>query len=103
MVGNDTSLSAPVSRRKLSSALTASISVSLPDRRFVLEPGEEARQRRAIALMGGARACDLGMILHRLHQRDRVGPARRLAAVLAQQAGEGVGRARLVEPHAFAP
>ena len=47
MVGKETSFSAPVSRRNVSSASTASISVSVPARRLAVEPGEEARQRHA--------------------------------------------------------
>ena len=41
MVGKETSLSRPVSRRKVSSAATASISVSAPDELFLLDSGAQ--------------------------------------------------------------
>ena len=74
----------------------------LAGRRLALEPGEEARHGHAVALVGGAAAGDLGVVLHRLHQRDRIGPAHRLAAAVRDDAGERVGGARLVEPHGLA-
>src|SRR6516164_3174827 len=78
MVGKEMSLSSPVSRRKLSSAATASISLSLPR---------------------GARAGNLDLVLHGLHQRDGAGRARDLAAVAGDETRERVRRGRLIEPH----
>ena len=71
----------------------------LAGRRLAREPGQEARHRHAVARVRGARACDLGVVLHGFHQPDRVGAAYRLAAAAGQQPRERVGRARLVEPH----
>ena len=73
MVGNDTSFSAPVSRRKLSSAATASISVSLP------VGASRSSQARKRAIAAPSRACAArapaisAAFLHRLQQRDRIG------------------------------
>ena len=50
----------------------------LARRRLLVEPGEETRHRRAVALVGRAAAGDFGVVLDRLHQRDRVGAALRL-------------------------
>ena len=69
--------------------------------RFALEPGEEARDRGAVAPVRGTRAFDLDRVLHRLHQRDRIGPARRLAAMAHDHARKRIGRGGLVEPHGF--
>ena len=82
MVGNETSLSLPVSRRKLSSASTASISLSVPPARRAIEPGEKAHDRGAVAPMRRAGAFDLDRVLHRLHQHDRVGTATELCRPL---------------------
>ena len=49
--------------------------------------------------MRSACAGDLGVVLDRLHERDRVGAARGLAAVTGDEAGERVGGGGLVEPH----
>src|SRR5215510_6553743 len=75
MVGNETSLSTPVSRRKLSSAATASISVSFS--------------------RGASRSS---------HARKRVSaaPSRACAARAGDQARQRVGGGRLVEAHALA-
>ena len=40
-------------------------------RRLAVEPGEEARHGRPVALVGGARALDLGRVLARLGQQAR--------------------------------
>ena len=66
-------------------------------RRLDVEPGEEARHGGAVAPVRGARAVDLGAVLHRLHQRDRIGAAHRLAAGVRDQPRQRVGGARLVE------
>ena len=68
-------------------------------RRLAVEPGEEARHRRAVADMRRARARDLDRVLDRLHHRDRVGPARHLAAGVADDPRQRIGGGRLVEPH----
>ena len=68
-------------------------------RRLAIEPGEEIRDRRAVTHMRGVRAGDLGRVLDRLDQRDRVGAARDLAAGVRDQPRERVGGRRLVEPH----
>src|SRR6185437_12423695 len=86
MVGNEMSFNRPVSRRKLSSASTAPISVSLP---FGASPSSQARKR----------AGDFGTVLHRFHWRDRVGATQRLAAAVRHQTRERVGGAGAVEPH----
>ncbi len=51
MVGNDSSFSAPVSRRKLSSAATASISLSFP------LGASRSNQQRKFATAAPSRAC----------------------------------------------
>ncbi len=71
-------------------------------RRFAVEPGEEARDRRAIAPVRGARALDLDRVLHRLEQRDRIGALAHLAAAVADETRERIGAGRLVEPHRLA-
>ena len=67
-----------VSRRKVSSASTAAISVSLPARGLGVEPGEEAGERRGVAQVRRARPRQLGRVLGGLDQRDRVGADVRL-------------------------
>ena len=99
MVGNEMSLSRPVSRRKRFQRLDGVDLGEPAARRFALEPGEEAHDRGAVADMGGARAGDLDGVLHRLHQRDRIGAARHLAAAAGHQPRDRVGGGRLVEPH----
>ena len=86
---------ASLARRNVSKALTASISVSgpaAPRKRT----GEKARHGHAVPLVRGARARKLDPILHRLHQRDRIGPDVGLAAgaldVLGQSGRRGRGR-----------
>ena len=71
-------------------------------RRLAVEPGEKARHRHAVAQMRLVRALDLDRVLHRLHQRDRIGAARHLAAGRRDDARERVGRGRLIEPHGLA-
>src|SRR6185312_6719401 len=44
-------------------------------RRRAREPGEEPRQRRAVAAMRGARAVELGRVLARFRQKARIGGA----------------------------
>src|SRR6185312_8239491 len=44
------------------------------------EPGEEARQRRAVAAMRQARAVELGLVLARLGELRRIGGAMDLSA-----------------------
>ena len=99
MVGNETSLSRPVSRRKLSNASTASISLKLAVRRFAIEPGEEARHRDAVAQLRRAGAGDLGGVLDRLHRRDRIAAAHDLAAGLAYKPRDRLGTGGRIEPH----
>ena len=70
-----------------------------PRRRLAFQPGQETHHCHTVAYMRGAGPCDLGGILDCLHQCDRVGAARRLAAVLRDQPRQRIGRARLVQPH----
>ena len=78
MVGNEMSFSRPVSRRKVSSAATASISVSLPSGASRSSQARKrataAPSRRCAARAPAISAC----VLDRLHQRDRIGAARGL-------------------------
>ena len=67
--------------------------------RRAVEPGEKAHHRRAVAPMGGAAAGDLGVVLYRFHRRDRIGAARRLAAVPGDRLGDRGGGTRLIELH----
>ena len=67
-------------------------------RGLLLEPGEKARHRGAVAAMRLPRALDLGFILHRLHGGDGIGAVGELAAGLGDDAPECVGGTRLVEP-----
>ena len=97
MVGNETSFSAQVWRRKVSSASTVSISVSAPGRRLAVDPGQKPHQRHRVALMRGAGAFDLGDVLHRLEQADGIVAAHRLAAGGRDQAAQGIGRGGAVE------
>ena len=53
---------------------------SSPARRFAREPGEEARQRRAVAAMRRARAVDLDRVLAGLGQLAGIGGAMNLRA-----------------------
>ena len=78
------SLSRPVSRRKLSSAATASISVRVPR---AASRSNQARKRvtAAPSRMRLSRAGNLDLVLHGLHQRNRAGPACGLAAEYANR------------------
>src|SRR5262245_29665120 len=98
MVGKEMSLSSPVSRRKLSSAATASISVSLPRG---ASRSNQARKRvtAAPSRRCAARAGNLDLVLHGLHQRDGAGRARDLAAVAGDETRERVRGGSLIEPH----
>ena len=99
MVEKASSLRRPVSSRRASSFSTASISVELAGRRLAREPGEEARHRGAVAPMRRARARDLGGVLHRLHERDRVGPDIGRPAGALDAADERDGAALGIDPH----
>ena len=68
---------------------------------FPVEPGEKLHDRRAIALVGGTAADDLGVILRRLQQCYRIGTALRLAAGAGKHAGECICRARLIKAYGF--
>ena len=98
MVGNETSFSRPLSRRKLSSASTASISVrprgasrSNQAKNFVTAAPSRSCAARAPAISVG--------VLHRLHRRDRIAAAHDLAAVLDDEARDRFGAGRGIEPH----
>src|SRR5262249_8996248 len=71
----------------------------LAARGLAIEPGEEARNGGAVAQVRGARAGNLDLVLHGLHQRDGAGRARDLAAVGGDEARERVRRGSLIEPH----
>ncbi len=71
----------------------------LATRRLAIEPGEEARDRGTVADVRRARAGNLDLVLYRLHQRDRAGRPRDLAAVAGDQAGERIGGGGLIEQH----
>ncbi len=73
----------------------------LAARRLAVEPGEKSCQRRAVAPMRDACAVDLDRVLHRLHQRDRIGAAKNFSAAPGHGLGECVGGGRLVEAHFF--
>ena len=102
MVGNEMSLSTPVSRRKLSSASTASISVSLP---CGASRSNQARKRviAAPSRLCAARAPAISAwffiaFISAIGSEPRAG----LPPPSRHNAGERVGRARLVEPHGLA-
>ena len=65
----------------------------LARRRLAVEPGEEAGDRHAVAQMGRVRAGDLGLVLDRLHEGDRIGADIDLAAgrLDAPDQGDGAG------------
>src|SRR5262249_15359333 len=71
----------------------------LAARGLAIEPGKKARDGGAVADMRRARASDLDLVLHRLHQRDRTRSARDLAAVAGDEARERVRGGDLIEPH----
>ena len=68
--------------------------------RSPVEPGEEARHGKAVAVMGGAGAGDLGRVLDRLHRGDRIGADIRDAAGGLDAILEGRRRRRRIDPHA---
>ena len=99
MVGNDTSFSRPVSRRKLSSASTASISVSLPAgasrsnqarKRTIAAPS-----RRCAARVPAISALFFTAFISVIGSAPRIG----LPPPSVDQPRQRVGGARLVEPH----
>ena len=71
-------------------------------RRLGVEPGEKARQRRAVANMRGARSGEFDRVLDRLHPRDRVGLDDRLAARRLERLDQPRRRGRRVEDDARA-
>ena len=71
-------------------------------RRLAVEPAKKARHRGAVAQVRGARAGELGLVLDRLHQRDRIGADDRRPARRLQRLGEARRRARRVEGDAQA-
>jgi len=66
-----------------------------------VDPGEKARDGGAVAAMRGARAFDFDLVLDSLHDGDRIGATRDLAAIAGNQARERIGCRRLVEPHSL--
>ena len=97
MVGNDTSLSAPVSRRKVSSASTASISVSAPvgASRSIQARNAPAPPRRADARCG-VPSISVGF-LQALSSAHRIAAAHHLAAGAIDQPAQRVGGGGAVE------
>ncbi len=90
------SRNSPLSRRNVSSAWAAAISVSRP---FGAAPSNQLRnapwrRRRADGRRGRRQ---LRRVLARLHQGDRVGPDVRLAAGLGEEPGQAFRRGRGVE------
>src|SRR6185312_3907141 len=61
------------------------------------EPGEEARQRRAVAAMGDARAIELGLVLARLRKLRRIGGAMDLRARRGEAVEHPGRRARRID------
>src|SRR5262249_32233704 len=66
---------------------------------LAIEPGEEARDGGAIAQVRRARAGNLDLVLHGLHQRDGAGRTRHLAAVPGGAARESVRGCGWIAPH----
>ena len=62
-----------------------------------VEPCEKFRQRHGVAPMRGFRPRDLGVVLGRLHQRQRIGQDDSFAASLTEGVDQQIGRCRLVE------
>ncbi len=93
-------MSLPVSRRKVSSARAASISVSLPFGALGIEPVQEAYDRGAVAQVRRAGTFQLRLVLARLHQRGGVLSDLRRAARLFQQARQFHWHGRGIEEHA---
>ena len=83
MVSKLISFSACVSRAWSRAAWRRAISSMPPVWRLAVEPGQEAHHRRAVALVRGARALDLGGVLARLGQDAGIAGAHhaRLAAL----------------------
>jgi hypothetical protein len=71
-------------------------------RGLFVEPGQKARDGDAVAPMGAAAADDLGVVLGRFQERDRVRSALRLAAVAEEDLREGIRRTRLVDADGLA-
>ena len=89
-----------MSRRNSSSFIAAPISSTRPVGRMLIEPGEEARHRRAIANMRGACACDLGCVLDRLWQNAGVVAGDDLGAGGLENLREAHRRRVRIEAHA---
>ncbi len=87
MVGKERSFRTSVSRRNVLQRLDGVDFGEAPARRLDSEPGEKARDRRAVALVRGARAGELRVVLRRFHQRDRVGADHGLAAGALEDLG----------------
>ena len=66
-------------------------------RGLAIEPREEARHGGTVAAVGRARALDLDRILDGLHEHDRIGAARNLAAGRRDGTRKRIGGGRLVE------
>ncbi len=95
--GKETSFNLPVSRRKVSSALAASISVSFPPGAF---SANQCRKRATAApsrMMRRPRAGEFGRVFARFQERDRIGCDGADAARLPDDAGELFRRRRGVE------
>src|SRR5580692_8572125 len=97
MVGNDTSLRRPVSRRKVSSASTASISVSRPD------GATRSNQARKVVTAAPSRRWAVRLpaisVSFLMAFMAATGSVRRRAAMPGDRLGDGVSRGRLVDPH----
>ncbi len=74
----------------------------LAARRLTVEPREETHHRRAVAPVRFTRAFDLDRVLHRLEQRDRIGPLRDLPAGAGHDPRQRVGGGRLIEADGLA-
>ena len=84
-VSNDRSRSSGFSRRSASRWSDAVSSSTLALGRFLLDPLQEARDRRAVARLGGLLAGDFGRILDRLGQDGRVAHRQDLRAGLVER------------------
>ena len=102
MVGNDISLSRPVSRRKVSSAATASISVSLP------RGASRSNQARKLATAAPSRTCAArapaisAAFFTAFISAIGSAPRATLPPGSDDEARERIGGGRLVEPHGLA-
>ena len=106
MVGKEISFNSPLSRRKVSNACAASISVSLPFAACGVEPAKETRHGDAVAQMRGAGAGKFDRVLRRLHQGDGIAARAELAAGVGKGVDQRRGRGRRVilqGVSAFAP